>query len=55
MLADLLKVVPELQVLADIKVRVLFNKDSCRVGPKEWIAIAKALHEARYDSLSESR
>jgi L-asparaginase type I len=52
MLADLLAVVPELSLLADIDVRVVFNRDSCRVGPAEWIQLAEALHEARkqYDA-----
>lgn len=47
MLADLLATVPELRTFANLDVHVLFNKDSCRIGPAEWIHMAKTLHSAR--------
>jgi L-asparaginase type I len=46
-LSDLLGMVPELRTLANLDVHVLFNRDSCRVGPVEWVHIAKTLHAAR--------
>jgi hypothetical protein len=33
--------VPELRTFANLEVKVLMNKDSCQIGPKEWIRIAK--------------
>jgi hypothetical protein len=27
--------------------QVVFNKDSSRVGPKEWVQLAKLLHKSR--------
>ena len=52
MLASLLSVVPELTTLANLDLKVVFNKDSCRVGPPEWIALARALdrHRREYDA-----
>ncbi len=47
MLADLLATVPELRTFANLDVHVLFNKDSCRIGPPEWLKMAKTLHAAR--------
>jgi len=47
MLTDLLTTVPELRAFANMEVHVLFNKDSCRIGPAEWLLIAKTLHAAR--------
>lgn len=47
LLADLLATVPELRTFANLDVHVLFNKDSCRIGPAEWLKIAKTLHAAR--------
>jgi L-asparaginase/Glu-tRNA(Gln) amidotransferase subunit D len=47
MLADLLATVPELRAFANLDVHVLFNKDSCRIGPPEWLQMAKTLHAAR--------
>ncbi len=47
MLADLLATIPELRTFANLDVHVLFNKDSCRIGPPEWLKIAKTLHAAR--------
>ncbi len=47
LLGDILEHVPELRRLADLDVIVAMNKDSARVGPKEWIQIAKLLHRKR--------
>lgn len=47
MLADLLATIPELRTFANLEVHVIFNKDSCRIGPPEWLKIAKTLHAAR--------
>ena len=38
---------PELRTFANLDVHVLFNKDSCRIGPAEWLKISKTLHAAR--------
>ena len=43
----LAQVVPELSKLANLDLKVLFNKDSSAVGPHEWIQMAKALHASR--------
>jgi len=48
-LHNLLNFVPELQNFANLDVQVPFNRDSCRVGPKEWIKLAKMLHERRHN------
>lgn len=47
-----MQVVPELSKLANLDLKVLFNKDSSAVGPHEWIQMAKALHASRdsYDA-----
>jgi L-asparaginase/Glu-tRNA(Gln) amidotransferase subunit D len=52
LLTDILSAVPELSAFAKLRVRVLFNKDSCQIVPKDWCFIAEALHEARdeYDA-----
>ena len=52
LLTDILSAVPELSAFAKLRVRVLFNKDSCQIVPSDWVFIAKALHEAReeYDA-----
>lgn len=52
MLGDLLSHIPELRAFANMEVRVLFNKDSCRIGPAQWEQMARALHAARdyYDA-----
>ncbi|GMH34131.1 hypothetical protein BSKO_01965 [Bryopsis sp. KO-2023] len=52
MLSNLLNIVPELSAFANIELNVVFNKDSTRVGPSDWIAIAKLLHANRqkYDA-----
>ncbi|KAL3147958.1 hypothetical protein ABBQ38_014253 [Trebouxia sp. C0009 RCD-2024] len=47
MLNDLLNVVPELNEFANLHLKVAFNKDSSRVGPKEWVQLAKLLHQNR--------
>lgn len=52
MLSSLFKVVPELSSFANLDLKIAFNKDSSRVGPTEWIQIAKLLHQnrAHYDA-----
>ena len=52
MLSNLLGMVPELRALANLDLKVVFNRDSCNVGPREWIQIAKALDANRreYDA-----
>jgi len=52
MLRNLLKVVPELSAFANIELQVAFNLDSSRVGPDEWVALAKLLDSNRrnYDA-----
>lgn len=47
LLGDILEHVPELRALADLDVHVAMNKDSARVGPPEWIRIAKLLDKRR--------
>lgn len=47
-LHNLLRVVPELKQFAHLDLRVAYNKDSCRVGPKEWVMLAKMLDANRY-------
>lgn len=47
LLLNLVTVVPELRTFANLEVKVLMNKDSCQIGPKEWIRIAKELHSQR--------
>ncbi|DBA71360.1 TPA: hypothetical protein ACH3X2_011169 [Trebouxia sp. C0005] len=52
MLNNLLNVVPELNEFANLHLKVAYNKDSSRVGPKEWVELAKLLHNNRkhYDA-----
>lgn len=52
MLNNLLGMVPELRQLANLDLKVVFNRDSCNVGPKEWVQIAKTLDANRrhYDA-----
>ncbi|WIA44025.1 hypothetical protein OEZ86_010397 [Tetradesmus obliquus] len=52
MLANLFQQVPELCQFANLDLQVVFNKDSSRVGPKEWVQIAKILDRNRqaYDA-----
>lgn len=47
MLSNLFQMVPELTSFANLDLKVVFNKDSSRVGPKEWIQIAKILDKNR--------
>lgn len=49
MLNNLTTVVPELNEFANLHLKVAFNKDSSRVGPKEWVALARLLHNNRKD------
>jgi L-asparaginase/Glu-tRNA(Gln) amidotransferase subunit D len=51
-LEDLMSYVPELSSFANLEVKVPFNVDSSRVGPKEWTILAKLLHKnrAKYDA-----
>ena len=48
-LQDLLEQVPELEAFAELDVQVVFNRDSCRVGPQDWISLAKTLDRNRGD------
>ncbi|KAL6777071.1 hypothetical protein ACKKBF_B20105 [Auxenochlorella protothecoides x Auxenochlorella symbiontica] len=52
MLNNLLGIVPELRQLANLDLKVVFNRDSCNIGPKEWVTLAKALDASRrnYDA-----
>lgn len=52
MLNSLTTVVPELNEFANLHLKVAFNKDSSRVGPKEWVELARLLHNNRkqYDA-----
>lgn len=47
LLANLLHAVPEVNSFANVDMRVLFNTDSSRVGPREWKKIAKELDKRR--------
>lgn len=47
LLLNLVTVIPELRTFANLEVKVLMNKDSCQIGPKEWVRIAKELHSQR--------
>jgi len=52
MLANVLGVVPELQRFSNVDLQVVTNRDSSRVGPGEWVDIARILHANRlhYDA-----
>ena len=52
MLSGLMDAVPELNMLANLEMAIPFNKDSCRVGPREWVQLARLLHRnrANYDA-----
>lgn len=52
MLNNLLTAVPELRAFANLRLEIPFNLDSCRVGPAEWVKLAKILHRNRdaYDA-----
>lgn len=47
MLSGLLAAVPELAALCQPTLHVAFNHDSSAIGPNEWIALARLLHESR--------
>lgn len=47
LLLDIVTVIPELRTFANLEVKVLMNKDSCQVGPNDWIKIAKELNRQR--------
>ncbi|QDZ20787.1 asparaginase/glutaminase [Chloropicon primus] len=51
-LSDLLTSVPELTNFAHLDVNIVFNMDSCRLGPKQWVQLAKLLDKERnnYDA-----
>jgi L-asparaginase type I len=49
MLANVLTAVPELGSLAQIDLKVVFNKDSSNVVPEDWVALAQLLDAARDD------
>lgn len=48
-MSNLLSVVPELRAFANMSIKVVFNRDSCRVTPADWIHLAKILHVHRDD------
>lgn len=52
MLDQLLLSVPELRAFANLKLEIPFNLDSSRVGPPEWIKLARLMHDNRdnYDA-----
>lgn len=39
--------VPQLEELADLEVRIVFNLDSSDMGPRQWEHLADQIHEAR--------
>jgi len=49
MLSSLLDAVPE---LTNLTMAIPYNKDSCRIGPREWVQLARLLHRNRaaYDA-----
>ncbi len=49
MLNNLLSAVPELRAFANLRLEIPFNLDSARVGPTEWVKLAKLLHRSRDD------
>ena len=51
-LSDLLTAVPELTNFAHLDVEIVFNIDSCRIGPRQWVQLAKLLDKQRqnYDA-----
>lgn len=49
LLAQLLSRAPEISTLANVDVKVALNADSCRLGPKEWLLLARLLDRARSD------
>lgn len=49
LLAQLLSRAPEIATIANVDVKVALNADSCRLGPKEWLLLARLLDRARAD------
>eukprot|EP00899_Mesostigma_viride_P022167 jgi/Mesvir1/3134/Mv16306-RA.1 len=49
LLTDMLQVVPELRAFANLDVYVVCNKDSSRVGPRDWAEFARLLDHYRDD------
>jgi len=47
--STVLQHVPELQRIAEIETRVLFNVDSSDLTPEEWMTLAREVHGARHD------
>ena len=47
MLSQLLGAVPELGSLANLRLAIPYNLDSSRVGPREWVKLAKILDRER--------
>lgn len=47
MLSQLLRAVPELGSLANLELDIPYNLDSSRVGPKEWVKLARILDKER--------
>ena len=46
-LLDVQEVIPELRDFARLDVEVLMNKDSSEMDGKDWVTLARALHERR--------
>jgi len=49
LLAQLTAHAPEISTIANIDVRVALNTDSCRLGPKQWVLLARLLDRSRAD------
>ena len=49
MLDQLLFAVPELRAFANLKLDIPFNLDSSRIGPVEWVKLARLMHQNRDD------
>ena len=49
MLDQLLFAVPELRAFANLKLDIPFNLDSSRIGPAEWVKLARLMHQNRDD------
>ncbi|CAK0783848.1 hypothetical protein CVIRNUC_007048 [Coccomyxa viridis] len=49
MLDQLLFAVPELRAFANLKLDIPFNLDSSRIGPAEWVKLARLMHHNRDD------
>ena len=47
MLSQLLRAVPELAALANLRLAIPYNLDSSRVGPREWVKLARILDRER--------